>query len=272
MIPRDVCCLRTVVLASGRRALFGSLAVLFCGQVAAFSIGGSVTGMPPQGAQLTRYSGNGDEVLAIPGGASAYAFVADVQSGSAHRVAVTLQPPGYTCRVTRRDVFSVSGNVTDVNVICIPGSSIGGRDFDFPSGLVLQSGSLIATELDVTPAGWGPRSFDFPQPLQPGESYDVFVAAQPAGFHCIVRNGTGEMGATAVTNIGVRCIATNGCVADVDDDGRVRASTDGLIVQRVLQGVRGESVLSGARDTHARRSTWPQIRDFFNQRCGMNLP
>ena len=80
------------------------------------------------------------------------------------------------------------------------------------------------------------------------------------------------MGATAVTNIGVRCIATNGCVADVDDDGRVRASTDGLIAQRVLQGVRGESArCQGAGHARPAIDVAPDSR-LFNQRCGMNPP
>ena len=52
----------------------------------------------------------------------------------------------------------------------------------------------------------------------------------------------------------------------------VRASADGLIVQRHSGRTQQNHVLSGARDTHARRSAWPQIRDFFPSACGVNLP
>ena len=78
---RDVCCLRTVVLAGGRRAL---LVVWRCCFVAKPQLFPSEARslVCRRKAQLTRYSGSGDEVLASPGGASAYAFVADVQSGA----------------------------------------------------------------------------------------------------------------------------------------------------------------------------------------------
>jgi uncharacterized delta-60 repeat protein len=62
--------------------------------------------------------------------------------------------------------------------------------------------------------------------------------------------------------------ANRACRLDIDGDGEIRATSDGLIVSRVLRGQRGASVLSGMSFApHATRTTWPSIRRFLVSHC-----
>jgi uncharacterized delta-60 repeat protein len=59
------------------------------------------------------------------------------------------------------------------------------------------------------------------------------------------------------------------CSADIDGDGKVLPTTDGLLLARASLGMTGSSVTSGAVGAGALRSTWPAIRDFLITQCGM---
>ena len=63
------------------------------------------------------------------------------------------------------------------------------------------------------------------------------------------------------------------CSMDIDGDGSVLATTDSLIHARVALAVTGAAVVAGINfPAAAKRTTWPQIRDFLNTQCGMTLP
>jgi CHRD domain len=58
------------------------------------------------------------------------------------------------------------------------------------------------------------------------------------------------------------------CTLDIDDDGEIDATTDGLIITRAMLGLTGTAVTDGAIGTNALRTSWADIRSFLNTRCG----
>ncbi len=63
------------------------------------------------------------------------------------------------------------------------------------------------------------------------------------------------------------------CHIDIDGDGRTVATTDGLMMTRILLGMRGNAVSEGiVFPVHARRKTWSSIRTFLVTQCGLSLP
>ncbi len=61
------------------------------------------------------------------------------------------------------------------------------------------------------------------------------------------------------------------CQMDVDGDGKVLPTTDGLILMRAMMGMTGTAV-SDAAMPGSPRSDWVSIRNFLVNVCGMKLP
>jgi uncharacterized delta-60 repeat protein len=61
------------------------------------------------------------------------------------------------------------------------------------------------------------------------------------------------------------------CSSDIDGDGKVLPTTDGLLLARASAGLTGNAVISGAVGVGAQRSTWPAIRDYLITQCGMAI-
>jgi len=61
------------------------------------------------------------------------------------------------------------------------------------------------------------------------------------------------------------------CTMDVDGDGQVLPTTDGLIIMRAMMGMNGTAVSDAASGT-ATRTTWDSIRNYLKNVCLMNLP
>jgi hypothetical protein len=73
----------------------------------------------------------------------------------------------------------------------------------------------------------------------------------------VERRGGGEM-------------AYRECSLDVDGDGKVLATTDALIHARVALGMKDAAVINGITfAAHAARKTWPDIRAYLVNHCGM---
>lgn len=269
----------SLAICNSFRSLLPSLVALVVCAIAAFAstassagtIGGAVTGLTQPGLQLRVETPVIDgvswsEQVAVPNGATQYSFVANFSTQYNHVLSVAAQPPGQFCVLTRELVQSNGGgNITDANVVCGLGKPLGGKGF--VTGLILQTGNQQV----MSPIS-GSGEFRFPQYLLPGERYDVWVAAQPASWHCVVGKGSGTMTSALVSNIDVMCVHKSICSPDVDDDGRVLASTDMQIINRVMRGMRGPEVLSGLQHPDARRNNWGSLRDYLNLRCGMALP
>lgn len=67
----------------------------------------------------------------------------------------------------------------------------------------------------------------------------------------------------------VSCSAPPHC-HDLDGNGVVHATTDGVILNRVMLGMTGTAVSSAAQ-SGSPRNTWPLIRSFLNNYCGYSL-
>lgn len=78
------------------------------------------------------------------------------------------------------------------------------------SGLVLANGG---EQLPVTATSGGAVLFQFAGPLPQGATYEVSVAAQPAGQTCAVAAGSGTVGSADIANVVVTCSARTGQLA-----------------------------------------------------------
>jgi uncharacterized repeat protein (TIGR03803 family) len=122
-------------------------------------------------------------------------------SGTSYSVAVQTQPAGQTCTVAGGTGTIQSANAANVVVTCSNQAySLAGTISGLNgSGLALTDGT------DTLVVGPGATSFTMPTPLAYNSSYGVTVQTQPAGLACAVRNGTGTMPATDVTDVSVTC-------------------------------------------------------------------
>jgi hypothetical protein len=194
-----------------------------------FSIGGTVTGLTGSGLVL---SDNGNDTVTITGtGTQTFKFPTLVPG--AYSVAVQTQPtnPTQTCLVTN-GTGTASANVTNVQVTCSSGFTIGGSVSGLNgSGLVLLDNATDS----LTITGTGSIAFTFPA-LVSG-AYNVTVKTQPSNplQKCIVTNGTGT--ATApVTNVQVSCgavYAIGGTVSGLLGTGLVLEDTVGTVLDQL---------------------------------------
>jgi hypothetical protein len=139
--------------------------------------------------------------LEISAGATSFDFGPILTDGVVYDVTVPDQPSGQLCTVTNGTGTATTANISNVVVTCSNktfevGGTISGLS---ASGLVLANGS------DRLSVSAGATSFTMPTAVAYGSDYKVTVAAQPAGLTCDVTNGTGTVGADAVTNVAVSC-------------------------------------------------------------------
>ena len=59
---------------------------------------------------------------------------------------------------------------------------------------------------------------------------------------------------------------------DIDGDGKVLASTDGLMLLRVALGLTGNAVVANATAPGAPRNTWALVKPYLVDQCGLTLP
>ncbi|MGL4230684.1 MAG: S8 family serine peptidase [Casimicrobium sp.] len=85
----------------------------------------------------------------------------------------------------------------------------------------------------------------------------------------IERNGTALTG-TNITQVDAAAVVET-CRMDVDGDGVVRATTDGVMITRAMLGMTQGAVMSAAAPTATRKS-WDEVRSFLANTCGLLLP
>lgn len=62
------------------------------------------------------------------------------------------------------------------------------------------------------------------------------------------------------------------CSLDADGNGAIDALSDGLLIMRAMFGLTGTAVTDHAIGSGTpSRTTWTQLRDFFNTSCGANF-
>lgn len=62
-----------------------------------------------------------------------------------------------------------------------------------------------------------------------------------------------------------------GCTLDLDGNGTINATTDGLMLARALLGLTGPAVTGNALGTAPTRGDWASIRSYVNANCGTNF-
>ena len=84
---------------------------------------------------------------------------------------------------------------------------------------------------------------------------------------------TRKTGADIATWVDGQRVPVSGAIAlDIDGDGRVLPTTDGLMLLRVALGLTGDAVVAGATAPGAPRQTWANVKSYLNGSCGMALP
>ncbi len=204
------------------------------------------------------------------------------------------RPSGDTRRVfaSRFAIYAVPGGVDDAYGAVYPNGGIAGPiSIDSLAngtpygGTVLRDGSVFFSgicnagaavnvlctmklapngTLDVS-YGVGGRyeyaGYGFPSDSAFAETNDgkVLIAGSCAGSRpCVLRINLGASTASA-------------CNMDIDGDGIVNATTDGLILIRAALGFKGTAVTTGALGAAATRTFWPQIQDYLFDQCGMSV-
>jgi len=172
--------------------------------VPTFTVGGTVSGLAGSGLVL-QLNGGGNLIVAADG---AFTFAARLATGAAYSASVLAQPtgPSQTCTVTNGSGTVGSANVAGISVSCTTNSfTIGGTVSGlFGAGLVLQNNG--GNDLAITNNG----VFTFSTAILSGSTYAVTVFTQPTApaQNCLMTNGSGTLGATNVTNVGVNCNET----------------------------------------------------------------
>lgn len=105
-----------------------------------------------------------------------------------------------------------------------------------------------------------------------GTAHNTIRLSAPTSGLCAVGtasvvSGTGPFSWFCLVGTSFETCSTRPHCHDVDGNGIVAATTDGLIINRVMLGMTGTSVSSAAQPGSP-RSTWPAIRDFLAQSCG----
>lgn len=143
-----------------------------------FSIGGSITGLSATSTGLTLIN-NGYTQL-IPAGSTSFTLTDKVATGSAYNVSVSIQPDGLICTVSGGSGTMGSADIFSVLVTCSRNVFyLGGTVSNLSvNGLVLQNNGKQLT------LSAGQTSFNFPDPLPTGSSYNVYIVTQPPGLRC----------------------------------------------------------------------------------------
>jgi hypothetical protein len=178
----------------------GLLALAACGGDGSnppLTLSGTVSGLTSSGLALTTLGVN----LDVSSGAKSFTFGDVISDGVVYDVTVAIQPSGQLCTVTNGTGTATTANISNVVVTCSDRTfTVGGAISGLTApGLVLANGS------DTLSVPTGTSSFTMPTAVAYGSSYAVTVATQPTGLACEVSNGTGTIGADAVTNIAVTC-------------------------------------------------------------------
>lgn len=124
--------------------------------------------------------------------------------------------------------------------------------------------------LDVSfdgPSGTGDGKF-----LIPLGGISTSMLLQPYGK--IVMGGACSNGSTShfcVARLYGGPFGYKNCTMDIDGDGKVLPTTDGLILTRIALGIAGNAALAGAISPTATRNTWAKVRDYLVNQCAMTV-
>ena len=183
---------QTCTVTSGESSLSASITVAVACTSESYTISGTVVGML-SGQSVTLQNNSGDDLTVNSN--TSFSFTTKVASGVTYLVTVLTQPTGQTCTPNLNSGV-VSGNVTDVSIICsYTVYTVSGNVNGLSGTLVLQNN--YGSDQTLTSDG----SFSFR--VASSAKYNVRVKTQPNG-KCTVSNGSGTVGAD-VDNVSVGC-------------------------------------------------------------------
>jgi hypothetical protein len=233
-----------------------------------FNVRGFMTGLQPSETVVTNLkAGAIDSDLTVSANGE-FTFPQSVPSGQSYVVTIKTPRPDRSCAV--RNGTGVVGNsdVTNLLVGCL---TISGGTSQLNGVLHLHlsidGAAPITVRIDddavctfnpITGTGTCPfgTSFGFPAGLAPGQTYAATVASHPIGQACTITNGTGTMGSTHVSNIGVSCSNTG---APIPTYRSVGGSASGTLGRLFLQmAVDGQSLASDLVVSTTGAFTFPQ--------------
>ena len=179
-------------VTSGESSLSASTTVAVACTSESSTISGTVVGML-SGQSVTLQNNSGDNLTVSSN--TSFSFTTKVASGATYLVTVLTQPTGQTCTPNLNSGV-VSGNVTDVSIICsYTVYTVSGNVSGLSGTIVLQNNS--GSDQTLTSDG----SFSFR--VASSAKYNVRVKTQPNG-KCTVSNGSGTASAD-VDNVSVGC-------------------------------------------------------------------
>ena len=159
-----------------------------------YTVSGQITGLNGTGLQLS----DGKDTITVVNGANSFSFPTPLVSGATFSLSVVAQPTSYwdTCTISPTGTQTISGNVSNVVVTCVPQKGtlnltlVNNGGAAFP-GLFVVAGPA-ATASSGTLGGGNTASGPFTIPS--GSAYSV-QAGPPAGLTCTVSgNVSGIMG------------------------------------------------------------------------------
>ena len=161
------------------------------------SLSGTITGLTDVGLVLS----NGTSSVALSANSTSFFLPTRVLIGSAYSVVPTALPATLTCTVNKGIGIAPSGDITDIQVACVPRHSLGGTITGLTTdGLTLANGS------DTVAVARSAQSFTFPTQVGQGFSYGVTILKQPVPQTCsVVANNSGIMGMADINNVQVAC-------------------------------------------------------------------
>ena len=183
---------QTCTVTSGEGSLSDNTTIAVACSSESYTISGTVVGML-SGQSVTLQNNSGDNLTVSSN--TSFSFTTTVASGATYLVTVLTQPTGQTCTPNLNSGV-VSGNVTDVSIICsYTVYTVSGNVSGLSGTIVLQNN--YGSDQTLTSDG----SFSFR--VASSAKYNVRVKTQPNG-KCVVSNGSGTVSAD-VDNVSVGC-------------------------------------------------------------------
>ena len=183
---------QTCTVTSGEGSLSASTTIAVAYSFESYTISGTVVGML-SGQSVTLQNNSGDNLTVSSN--TSFSFTTKVASGATYLVTVLTQPTGQTCTPNLNSGV-VSGNVTDISIICsYTVYTVSGNVSGLSGTIVLQNN--YGSDQTLTSDG----SFSFR--VASSAKYNVRVKTQPNG-KCTVSNGSGTVSAD-VDNVSVGC-------------------------------------------------------------------
>jgi len=166
------------------------------------TVGGTVSGLA--GTVVLQNNGGDDRTVSTSG---AFRFGTAVARNTAYNVTIKTQPANQVCLITAGSGTTAASDITSVVVTCTTNAantfSVGGDVTGVVGTLILTNAPGSGQSEDLTIAGNG--HFTFPTTIAAGGTYTVTVKTPPTNQVCVVANGTGTIGTSAVTDVAVSC-------------------------------------------------------------------